>query len=254
MKIKIVSNYKELSKLAADKVQAAIKQNPASVLVFPTGNTPLGLFEELVKQFELGLIDFSCCSLIELDEYYDIAKDDKRSLFGWLERSLINRVNFNPSNIFRFDSATPEPQAECERIERIIMQLGGIDLLVLGLGRNGHLGFNEPGSSFDSKTRLIELSSASIESNARYWGSQDDVLRQGLTLGLKTLSSSRETIVLVSGQSKSEILRKVLDSPPDPQLPATILESFNHVTVIVDQAGAQHLGRNSGITPTKTER
>ena len=241
MKLKIVKNYQELSELSAKIVSDAVNKKPASVLVLATGNTPLGMFERLVAKSEQGLVDFKNCKLVELDEYYGISLADERNLFNWLERTFINKAGIKAENILRFDSLASDPSEECKRIERVLEAWGGIDLQVLGLGPNGHLGFNEPGSSFNSKTRLIDLSLASVESSARYWGGSERVPRNGMTLGLRTLSSSKETILMVSGESKAEILKQVVSSQETPELPATILKKFANVSIIADQQAAKHI-------------
>lgn len=241
MEIEIVQDYEAMSQLAAERVIAAVNKKPESVLVFPTGYTPLGLFQQLVKAAENDRVSFERASLVELDDYYGISMDDERNLYRWLEEDLVSKVGIRSKNVVRFKTNTDSPQDECERIEDAIDRLGGIDLLVLGLGTNGHLGFNEPGTEFDSRTRVITLSPASIESNARYWGSKDAVPRQGMTLGLKTLSSARQTLLLVSGERKAEILKKVLTVPIVSKYPATVLRTFDHVTVIADQESARLL-------------
>ncbi|MGD2026193.1 MAG: glucosamine-6-phosphate deaminase [Anaerolineales bacterium] len=241
MKLEIVENYQALSQLAAQRVIDALNQKPESVLVFPTGNTPLGMYQELAKAAEFGRVSFSQATLVALDDYYRIPMDDERNLFRWLDRALISKVDFHPNTVIRFETDTDDPQGECARIEQVLDQLGGIDLLVLGLGTNGHLGFNEPGTDFDSRTRVINLSPASIDSNARYWGSKEAVPKQGMTLGLKTLASARETVLLVSGKEKADILKKILTAPVVSKYPATILREFNNVTVIADQESARLL-------------
>jgi glucosamine-6-phosphate deaminase len=251
MKVTIVENYEELSQMAASMVQKTVFRNPTSVLVFATGNTPLGLFEKLVMMSDRGDVDFTECKLVELDEYYGISLDDERNLYGWLERVFINKVGIHPNNILRFNSETKKPEVECERVDAVLSKWGGIDLLVLGVGENGHLGFNEPGSSIESDTRLIDLSPASIESSARYWGGADRVPLQGMTLGIKTLASSRNTILLVSGANKAEVLEKILNSPPFPEIPATFLQNFNRVSVIADLAAASITGLKSQLDEKK---
>ncbi len=236
MKQIIADDYEALSAQSAKLVIEYIQQKPTSVLVFPTGNTPLGMFAELVSAFHRKEISFKNCYLIELDDYFNIPLSDYRNLYNWLDAEFISQVDIPAKNIVRFNTASAEPEQECARVEDVIKNFGGIDLLVLGLGPNGHLGFNEPGSDFESITRVITLSTASIKSSAQYWGKEEEVPPQGITLGLKTLSSARHTLLLVSGREKAQIFEATFQKPSTTYLPATILRQFKNLTVVVDKA------------------
>lgn len=241
MKLIITNDYEELSKRAADLVIEYIHQNPAAVLVLATGNTPLGMFAGLVSAYRRGEVSFQNCSLVELDDYFNISQDDHRNLYNWLAAEFINQVDIPAENIVRFNTASTYPKEECARVEQAIADLGGIGLLVLGLGPNGHLGFNEPGSDFESPTRVITLSAASIRSSAQYWGKEEDVPRQGITLGLKNLSAARQTLLLVNGKQKAQIFNSTFQGPVTTGIPATILQQQQNLTVIVDKAAAGNM-------------
>lgn len=241
MKLIITENYKELSVRAADLVIEHIQQNPDSVLVLATGNTPLGMFSQLVCAYQRGDVNFQNCSLVELDNYFNISQNDHRNLFNWLAAEFIDRVDIAAENITRFNTASTDPEQETDRIEKEIEKVGGIDLLVLGLGTNGHLGFNEPGSDPESLTRVISLSKASIKSSAQYWGKEEEVPRQGITLGLKTLSGARNTLLLVSGEQKTDILALTLQGPTNTDIPATILQKHQNLCVIADKSAAGNI-------------
>ena len=174
-----VKDENELGKTAARLVCDAIHQKETSTLVFPTGNTPLGMFKELVSLYQSGKVSFRKSKLIELDEYYGIRKDDERNLFAWLDRELLQQVDYLSENIHRFDSDAADPQSEARRMAEVVNDSGGIDLLVLGLGLNGHGGFNEPGTRVDSPTRLVDLTPESIMSSANYWGDETALRFQG---------------------------------------------------------------------------
>jgi len=247
MKLIVTKDYEALSMRAAGLVIEHIQQNLASVLVLATGNTPLGMFARLVNAYQCGEVSFKHCSLVELDDYFNISLDDHRSLYNWLAAEFINQVDIPAENIVRFDTASARPKEECARVEQAIANLGGIDLLVLGLGPNGHLGFNEPGSDFESPTRVITLSAASIISSAQYWGKEEDVPRQGITLGLKILSVARHTLLLVSGKQKTQILNSTFQSPVTTNIPATILQQHKNLTVIVDKAAAGNISTASAL-------
>lgn len=239
MKLLIKKDYQELSAQAADIVINQVTKNPASTLVLATGNTPLGMYACLASAFQRGDISFKFCNLVELDDYFDIPLDDHRNLFNWLNAEFISQVDLQPSNTFRFDTAASHPGKESRRVDDKLAELGGIDLAVLGLGPNGHLGFNEPGSDFLSTTRIISLSPASITSSAKYWGSEGDVPPQGITLGLGTIMSARKVLLLVSGKGKSGILKAALEGPITTQVPASILQNHPNLTVIVDREAAE---------------
>ncbi len=239
MEINIVADYPQLSQTAARMVADALQQNPQMVLVVPTGNTPLGMFEALAALAEKGEVDFSQCKLVELDDYYGIPMDDERNLYQWMEDIFIRKVGIAPENVLRFNTEAADPDAEAVRMEAGLAAWGGIDLLVLGLGPNGHVGFNEPGSSFDSPTRVMELTPESIESNARYWGGKDAVPPKGMTLGMKTLGQARNTVLIVSGEHKSEILYRFLTETITPQMPASMLKKMANVTVLADKDAAR---------------
>ena len=247
MKLIVTKDYEGLSTRAAGLVIEHIQQNPASVLVLATGNTPLGMFARLVDAYRRGVVSFQDCSLVELDDYFSISLDDHRNLYNWLAAEFISQIDIPAENIVRFDTASTYPKEECVRVEQAIANLGGIDLLVLGLGLNGHLGFNEPGSDFESPTRVITLSAASIKSSAQYWGKEEDVPRQGITLGLKALSAACQTLLLVSGKQKTQIFNSTFQGPVTTNIPATILQQQQNLTVIVDEAAAANISTTSTL-------
>ena len=234
----IANNDNELSETAARLVCDCINQKESSTLVFPTGNTPLGMFKALVSHNQAKHVTFRKSRLIELDEYFGIRTDDERNLFAWLDRELLQKVDFQPENIHRFDSFAPDPQVEARRMEKIVIDSGGIDLLVLGLGLNGHVGFNEPGTRVDSPTRLVDLTPESIMSSANYWGAGAEIPRQGFTLGMDLLLKARKTVLLVQGASKAEVLRETLEGSVSDRLPATYLRNLNDFTIIADREAA----------------
>lgn len=235
MRIVEVADYAELCRQAADKVVATVAAKPDAVLVLPTGNTPLGLYRELVARHRSGQVDFGRVRFVVLDEYARIDRADPRRLTLWLERALLDAIGAGAERVLAFDPGA-DPDAEAVRVESAIGGLGGIDLAVLGLGPNGHLGFNEPGSTFDSRARLVTLAGETIRSNAAYWGSRARVPVAGLTLGLGTLRQARQLLLLVSGAAKIDIYRKFRDGPVGPSLPATLLRMLDDATVLVDRA------------------
>jgi glucosamine-6-phosphate deaminase len=203
-------------------------------LVAALGTSALGLYAGLGERRTAGGFDTSTVRLVQLDEYVGIPDDDPRSLFGWLVRDVATPLGVPRERILRIDGMARDPDAEADRVARAIDAAGGIDVAVLGLGPNGHLGFNEPPSRADAPTRTLDLSPASIDSNARYWGTRDRVPRRAITLGMDLLLAARRTLLVVSGESKRAILRTLLDGSPRDDLPASHLRTAAHATVLAD--------------------
>ncbi len=241
MEVLIKDSKEEIEEIAAQRVAAYVCRHPQQILVFPTGNTPLGLFKNLADLVAKKQLSFQSSTLVELDDYLGIALEDERNLFQWLKRAFLDQVDFLEDHLVRFITDTQDVPNETKRIDQLLDARDGIGLLILGLGPNGHIGFNEPGSSFDSPTRAIQLSQASLLSSAGYWGNINVVPPTGLTLGLKQLSQAQETILLVNGKQKAEILRKTLMGEITPQIPATFLRSMQNVTVLADREAASCL-------------
>lgn len=238
MQIRTYESPRGLSHAAADYVVDYVRCQPRCILALPTGSTPLGMYRELVQRAKNGSADFSQCTICQLDEYLSIPLNDGRNFFDWLQRVFISSVQVE--NTIRFNSMSSQPQIEAERVEQAIAAHGGIGLAILGLGTNGHLAFNEPGSAFDSRSRVVDLSMTTRECNKVYWG-DTDVPKQGITLGLGTIVEAEQILLLVSGKSKGKILYETLCSPISRNVPATILRTRNRVLVIADRAAASML-------------
>jgi len=247
MQLLIVKDEAEFGQTAARLVCEFLAQKPESTLVFPTGNTPLSMYEELVAQFASEKVSFSRATLVELDDYYGIALQDPRNLFAWLQNIFLRQVDFRPVRLFRFNTEAEDAAAEAARMESILQAHGGIDLLVLGLGPNGHIGFNEPGSELLGETRVVNLTHESLISNARYWGEIDNVPSQGFTLGLNVLRKAAKTILLVNGSHKAGILKQMVEGPITDLLPATYLREMPNVLVLANAAAASLLSRKPSL-------
>lgn len=234
MKILEAADYDDLSRMAADLVLAQLRVKPSSLFVLPTGNTPVGMFRELVGAAQSGKADFRAAQFVTLDEYGGIPADDRRRLFAWLKRDLLDPIGVDTANVHILDP-TAEPVAEAARIETAIAAGGGIDFAMVGIGPNAHIGMNEPGSPFDSRTRLIELTPESIRSNAAYWGSEAEVPRTGLTLGLGTLGESSQLVLIASGAAKTPALARTIYDPVSPEVPATLLRLHPDSVIIADR-------------------
>jgi glucosamine-6-phosphate deaminase len=213
-----------------------IAARPDASVVPATGDTPMGLYAELVEMRARGELDASRLRVFQLDEYLDVGPDDSRSLHGWLMRSFVLPLGIPGANVMRLRGDVDDVEAACAAYERAVEEAGGFDLAILGLGPNGHLGFNEPPSVPGAPTRLVDLTEASVESNARYWGGRHRVPRGAVTAGMARLLTARHVLLVVSGAHKSDILRRTLTGPPTPEVPASLLQQAADVTVLADQA------------------
>jgi glucosamine-6-phosphate deaminase len=240
MQIRSFDTYEELSQAAAQRVCAILEQKPDAVLVLPTGNTPLGMFNELVKRFENDEVSFKHAYLFELDEYYHGPSQNGPVLFQWLQEVFIDKVDFDPARVFSFNPHVPDAQQECDRIQVALNKLGRVDLMVLGLGPNGHLAMNEPGTSFDVLTHPADLTPETLASNSAYWQEQDSVPSCGMTIGMGTIQDSGEILLLVNGASKRAILKKILENEPIPALPASMLNQMANTTVLADRPALEN--------------
>jgi len=241
MKLIIIKDEQALSNTAAKMVMDHVNDSPSGLLVFPTGNTPLGMFDALVSNYKNGLVSFKNSSLLELDEYFGIEINSSLNLFAWLDRTFIQKVDFISENVYRFNSETLSPENEIRRIDKIIESKNGIDLLVLGLGPNGHLGFNEPESDPASPTRIVKLTPESLRSNSRYWPEEFSVPTSGFTLGMDSLLNAKKIILLVQGSSKADILFSTLSSEISASIPSTFLRTLDNCYLLADQDASSKL-------------
>ena len=241
MDLIIVDDYEALSRAGADWLVEAIQVKPDANIVVATGETPMGVYRELAERRSRGLIDTSRLHVFELDAYLGLPPDDRRSLFGWARRSFIEPLGIPEANIVRLASDAPTAVEACRVYDAAVRRAGGFDISILGLGPNGHLGFNEPPSLPDASTRIVDLTPESIKSNARYWVGEEVVPRQALTCGMDLLLSARRTLLVVSGVHKHEVLHRVIEGPQTPDVPASYLQSASDVTVLADRAAWQGL-------------
>lgn len=217
-----------------------VLRKPDSVLGLATGATPLGLYEGLAELCRRGLVSFAQIRTFNLDEYLGLAKQDPQSYAHFMQEHLFRHTDINPDNVHLLDGTTQDPRNECERYEAAIDQAGGIDLQVLGLGMNGHIGFNEPGSPFGGRTRQVHLSEDTVARNSALSGAI--VPSESMSMGLRTIMNAREIVLLVSGRDKAPALAAALEGPVTPDVPASILQLHPAATVIADRASARLLG------------
>jgi glucosamine-6-phosphate deaminase len=238
-RIIIVEDAAELATRAADEIALEIVQKPDLSVLAATGNTPMGCYAELASRKKMGTLDPSRVRVAQLDEYLGVRDDDPRSLYRWLETSLTAPLEVTSDRLIRFHGDVDDAEADCREFDLSVAAWGGIDLSVLGLGPNGHLGFNEPPSAPDAPTRVVTLTPESLASNAGYWGGLP-VPSRAVTAGMDLILSSRRVLLLISGKHKREILRRTLYEAPTPNVPASLLQNAN-LTIIADRAAAGEL-------------
>ncbi len=236
MQIKVVENYAEMSRAAADIFRDVISARPDCVLGLATGDTPIGLYDCMVDDYKAGKIDFSKVSTVNLDEYYPINPDNDQSYRYFMNEKLFDRINVDKTKTYVPDGQAQQPEASCRDYENNINALGGIDVQVLGIGRNGHIGFNEPGEELHPYTHLTSLTDSTIEANSRFFASEADVPKHALTMGIRSIFKARKIVVLASGEGKAEAIKAMLSGNISTHCPASLLCLHSDVILICDKA------------------
>lgn len=241
MKLVIAEDYDDLSKQAARLMADEVKNRPDTVLGLATGGTPVGMYRELIALHQKEGIDFSRATSFNLDEYVGLSGRHPQSYRAYMDENLFDHINIprDKTNVPRGDVA--DLGAECERYEQAISAAGGIDIQVLGIGNNGHIGFNEPGSAKNTTTRVVQLTESTIEANARYFDTIEEVPTQAVSMGIRTILSAKKIILLASGRAKAEAVQRMLEGEMTPDVPASLLQQHPDVTVIVDKEAASAL-------------
>lgn len=236
MKIIEASDYQDMSRKAANIISAQIILFPRSVLGLATGSTPLGIYEQLAEWYRKGDVDFCESTSVNLDEYCGLATENPQSYHYYMKSNFFNKVNIQPEKTFLPNGLAEDVSAECERYDRLIADLGGIDLQLLGLGKTGHIGFNEPDECFDKMAHPVQLKQQTISDNSRFFRSSEEVPHSALTMGIKAIMQAKKILLVVSGENKAEILEQALFGPVTPQIPASILQLHPNLTVVADQS------------------
>ena len=241
MKIYVSDDYKGMSRKAANIVSAQVILNPSCVLGLATGSTPIGMYQQLIDWYNKGDLDFSQVKSVNLDEYVGLAPTHDQSYRYFMQHNLFDHVNIDPANTNVPNGLASDPEAECQRYNEVIRSMGGIDIQVLGMGHNGHIGFNEPGQAFELETHVVDLTERTIEANARFFASKDEVPKRAITMGIKSIMQARQILVVVSGEDKAEIVKKAFFGPVVPQVPASILQMHPNVVLCGDKAALSQI-------------
>lgn len=209
-----------------------------------TGNriSPIGTYDQLVEWYNKGDLDFSEVTTVNLDEYKGLPRTNDQSYYYFMHQHLFDRVNIDPERTNVPNGMEPDAEKECGRYEELIRSLGGVDLQLLGLGHNGHIGFNEPGEAFEKETHCVDLTESTIEANKRFFASADDVPKQAYTMGIKTIMQAKKILIVVNGENKADIVERAFFGPVTPEVPASILQLHNDVTLVGDEAALAKIG------------
>lgn len=236
MRIYRTKDYKEMSRKAANLISAQVILKPDCVLGLATGSTPIGIYDQLVEWYLKKDIDFSEVTTVNLDEYRGLSRNNPQSYYYFMHSHFFDRVNIRPEQTFIPDGTCEDSERECRRYEEKLRSLGGIDMQLLGLGHNGHIGFNEPAESFAKATHCVDLTQSTIEANKRFFESEDQVPRQAYTMGIGTILQAKKILLVASGEDKAQAVRKSLFGPVTPSVPASVLQIHPDVTIVADEA------------------
>lgn len=230
-----MKDYDDMSKKAANIISAQVTLKPDSVLGLATGSTPIGLYKILSKRCKKGKLDFSEVKTVNLDEYKGLDKENDQSYYYFMYNNLFKNINIDPENFHLPDGTKEDAEEECKRYEDVIRSMNGVDLQLLGLGHNGHIGFNEPNDEFDKFTHCVDLTQSTIEANKRFFKSIDDVPKQAYTMGIGTIMSSKKILVVVNGADKADIVKQAFFGPITPKVPASALQLHPDVILVGDE-------------------
>ena len=241
MKVYCAADYYHVSRVAANIISAQVIMKPDCVLGLATGSTPIGTYEQLIRWYEKGDLDFSQVHSINLDEYRGLSPENDQSYRYFMNKHLFDSINIDKKNTYVPDGMESDREKACRDYDEIIRAHGGIDMQILGLGHNGHIGFNEPGSAFGKETHCVQLTESTISANARFFASIDEVPREAYTMGIKSIMQAKKIVVIVSGESKKEIVKRAFTGPITPEVPASVLQLHTDVILVGDEAALSEM-------------
>ena len=236
MKIIRAKDYKDMSRKAANIISAQVIMKPNCVLGLATGGTPVGAYAQLVDWYNKGDLDFSEVTTVNLDEYRGLPKEHPESYWSFMHKNLFDKVNIRPEAIHLPDGTNPDAADACKKYNEIIHSVGGIDLQLLGLGPNGHIGFNEPADAFVKGTNKVALTASTIDANARFFASRDDVPTHAYTMGIGSIMKAKRILLVVNGEKKAQAVKDCFFGPIKPQAPGSILQLHPDFTLVADEA------------------
>jgi len=242
MKIIKAKDYEDMSKKAAIIIASQISMKPNCVLGLATGSTPIGTYKQLVEWYKEGSLSFADVTSVNLDEYKGITKENDQSYYYFMNDNLFRHVDIDKARTFLPDGTEPDSEKACSDYNAIIHSVGGIDLQLLGLGHNGHIGFNEPADHFPLETHCVDLTESTITANQRFFASYDDVPKQAYTMGIKTIMQAKKVLMVVNGADKAEAVRKAFFGPVTPEVPASILQLHSDFILVADEAALSKAG------------
>ena len=235
MKVIVCNTYDELSLEAAKIMAATIKEKPNGVLGLATGSTPIGMYDNLIEMYKKGELDFKDIKTFNLDEYYPLSADNDQSYHYFMNKQLFSQINVKEENIHILDGLAENPEKECEDFEKLIEENGGIDIQVLGIGQNGHIGFNEPDEKLYANTHLTDLTENTLKANSRFFEKESDVPTKALTMGMGTILKAKKIIILANGKAKHKVVSELVQPMITTNNPATFLNAHADVTLICDK-------------------
>ena len=244
MKVIVSKTYEEMCRKAAEIIAAQVTLKPDSVLGLATGSTPVGIYKELIRKHKEDSLDFSEICTVNLDEYIGLDENNDQSYRYFMNENLFNHINIPKKYTYVPNGKTDNLEDECENYELLIQQLGGIDLQLLGIGRNGHVGFNEPSDSFAEETHITNLTQETILDNSRFFENMEDVPKKAITMGIGTIMQAKKIILVANGESKAKAIYETLYGDVNPKCPASILRFHRDVTVLVDEAAFKLISEN----------
>lgn len=239
MKIHVEDNYGKMSEKAALIIASQIILNPNSVLGLATGSTPIGMYERLICMYKRGTIDFSEVTTFNLDEYYRLPKESEGSYYYYMMQKFFNHVNISKENIYIPNGMADDIEKECREYEEKIEKAGGIDVQILGIGTNGHIGFNEPAKNLNIKTGLINLTKNTIRDNSRFFENKEDMPRKAVSMGIASIMKAGKVVLLASGENKAQAIRDMTNGYINTDHPASILQTHQNFTLIIDKDAAK---------------
>ena len=241
MRIYMSEDYQAMSRRAANIISAQVIYKPDCVLGLATGGTPVGTYQQLVKWYKKGDLSFAEVRTVNLDEYLGLSSHHEQSYRYFMQDNLFDHIDIKPENTHVLNGLAKDPEAECAAYNKLIRDLGGIDLQLLGMGHNGHIAFNQPGDDFGLETHVVTLTDRTIDANTRFFESRDEVPRHALSMGIKNIMQARRILIVVSGEEKAETVRKAFAGPVTKDVPASVLQLHPDVTLVGDRAALSQL-------------